>query len=76
MAEKRSMVRRQVVAIMKKRKLTVNAVAGGMKKRESAVRAWLYGQREDAKISTLEAVMKVMGLKVKIVEKEKRKASK
>ena len=74
MTEPKCETRTKIVEIMKKKNLTVNAIARQMGKRESAVRAWLYGQREDAKISTLEAVAKVMGVKIRLVTPSKKRS--
>lgn len=59
-------VRDQILALMTKREMTVNAIARKMGRHESAVRAWLYGQRGDAKLSTIKAVAKELGVQIKI----------
>ncbi len=60
-------VRDRVLTIMRERKVTINAIARRMGRHESAVRAWLYGQRADTKLSTLGAIVRELGAEVTVV---------
>ena len=64
-------VRAQVIALMAGQEKTKNAVARKLGRRESAVKAWLYGQRSDAKLSTVAAVASVLNAEIMIVPKKK-----
>jgi len=57
-------IRKQVLEAIKSQGESVCSISSRAGRRKAAIRMWLYGQRDDVRISTVKTVASILGLRV------------